>query len=241
MYKIGSLFSGIGGFELGLERALNATTAWQVEIDPYCRSILKKHWPSSKIYEDVKDVGAHNLEPVDIICGGFPCQDISTAGKQKGLKGEKSSLWFEMHRIISELRPQIAIIENTANIINRGGAELLCSLAQIGYAAEWITISARMFGAPHLRKRCFFVTYPYSIYAQIQAKGQLSTEQKSRSISEIRQIRLSREIKPTICFNDNGVSNRISRLKAIGNSIVPQCSEYIGRCIANSGVLDVLD
>ena len=120
MYKIGSLFSGIGGFELGLERAIPAETIWQVEQDKFCQRILKKHWPKAKIYNDVRNITKDNVEPVDILCGGFPCQDISIAGKTKGLKGEKSGLWWEMWRIISELRPRIAVLENVANILRLG-------------------------------------------------------------------------------------------------------------------------
>ena len=109
MIRIGSLFAGIGGFELGLERAISGSeTIWQVEREPFCQKVLKKHWPNATIYDDVRTVGSHNLESVDILCGGFPCQDISTAGKGKGLEGEKSGLWFEMLRIISELRPRVA-------------------------------------------------------------------------------------------------------------------------------------
>ena len=100
--KIGSLFSGIGGLELGLEWAGVGHTVWQVERDPFCRSILARHWPSAARFDDVRTVGAHNLEPVDVICGGFPCQDISYAGKGLGLAGERSGLWYEFARIIGE-------------------------------------------------------------------------------------------------------------------------------------------
>ena len=104
--KIGSLFAGIGGFELGIERAIpGSETIWQVEQNKYCQSILQKHWPNAKIYDDVRNITKHNVEPVDILIGGFPCQSISVAGKQEGLENEeKSGLYWEFHRIISELR-----------------------------------------------------------------------------------------------------------------------------------------
>ena len=161
MITIGSLFSGIGGFELGLERAIpNSKTIWQVEQNKYCHTILSKHWPDAKIYNDVRDITKDNVSPVDILCGGFPCQDISIAGKKGGIHAEKSGLWWEMLRIIGELRPRVAVLENVPNIIRLGGLDVLGSLASIGYNAEWTIISARMFGAPHLRKRWFCVCYP---------------------------------------------------------------------------------
>ena len=162
--KIGSLFAGIGGFELGIERAIpGAETIWQVEQNKYCQSILKKHWPNATIYDDVRNITKHNVEPVDILIGGFPCQSISVAGKQEGLENEeKSGLWWEFHRIISELRPSIVIMENVANVLRLGGRDVVGSLAKIGYNAEWTIISARQFGAPHLRKRWFCVAYSES-------------------------------------------------------------------------------
>ena len=101
---VGSLFAGIGGFDLGLERA-GFDIRWQVEIDPFCRAVLAKHWPQVKRYEDVRTVGAHNLERVDVVCGGFPCQDISDAGLRAGIDGKRSGLWSEMARLTGELRP----------------------------------------------------------------------------------------------------------------------------------------
>jgi len=159
MLTIGSLFSGIGGLELGLERAGLGPVKWQVEIDDYAIKVLKKHWPDVKRYRDVKEVGKHNLEPVDLICGGFPCQDVSVAGKRAGIKeGTRSGLWFEMHRIIGELRPRYALIENVPGLVSTGGLEsVLCDLAEIGYDAEWMYLSATEVGAPHLRKRIFIL------------------------------------------------------------------------------------
>ena len=153
---VGSLFSGIGGFDLGVERA-GCRVAWQVEIDPWCRNILAKHWPDLPRYEDVLEVGAHNLDPVDWIVGGFPCQDISTSGRQDGLEGARSGLWWEFHRIIGELRPQIVIVENVANLLHLGIESVLGSLADLGYDAEWDIISAADIGARHIRKRIWIV------------------------------------------------------------------------------------
>src|SRR5438309_1442418 len=129
----GSLFAGIGGFDLGFERA-GIETVWQVEIDPFCRKVLEKHWPNVRRFEDVRKCGAHNLERVDIVTGGFPCQDVSAANTEgEGLDGDRSGLWFEYQRIISELRPAIAVVENVANLLNRGIERILGGLAEIGY------------------------------------------------------------------------------------------------------------
>src|ERR1700678_1941479 len=113
----GSLFSGIGGFDLGFERA-GIKNVWQVEIDPYCQRVLAKQFPDAERFDDVRTVGRHNLKPVDIISGGFPCQDISTAGKRAGIaEGTRSGLWSEYARIIGELRPRFVVVENVAALL----------------------------------------------------------------------------------------------------------------------------
>ena len=304
MITIGSLFSGIGGFELGLERAIpNSKTIWQVEQNKYCHTILSKHWPGAKIYDDVRDITKDNVSPVDILCGGFPCQDISIAGKKGGIHAEKSGLWWEMLRIIGELRPRIAVLENVPNIIRLGGLDVLGSLASIGYNAEWTIISARMFGAPHLRKRWFCVCYPADTdtdsefgqsdndsslegtsadsisfgcrqtidrrIAQIDRQRREIFERRSpiqestNSTSTQRERdrlpgRLSKkqsdsdrslhrtgyrywektEAVSPLCDVDDGIPHRLARLRALGNAIVPQCSEWIGEQIVKSGLLE---
>lgn len=295
MVKIGSAFSGIGGFELGLERAIpNSKTVWQIEQNPFCQKILRKHWPDANIYDDVREVGAHNLEPVDIFCAGFPCQDISVAGKGEGLDGKKSGLWWECFRVISELRPRIIVLENVSAITFRGGREVVGSLTSIGYDTEWTVISARMFGAPHIRKRWFLVGYATDTYdrsktTEVQAgrsehvvcdtggwNNVTHTNSKSKpdsthdektlegpitdTISKRTQVQIEgeqssiplsgskgtkngnnywRENVPQspVCRVDDGIPNRMDRLRALGNAIVPQCSEYIGKCIVGSGLL----
>lgn len=246
MYKIGSLFSGIGGFELGLERAIPAETIWQVEQNKFCQSILKKHWPKAKIYDDVRNITKDNVEPVDILCGGFPCQSISLAGKQEGLENEeKSGLWWEMWRIISELRPRIIVLENVANILRLGGREVVGSLAQIRYSAEWTTIRASDFGAPHRRERWFCVAYPNSARFKKQSANAISTHWKTSNMHKHGSWKDKRSpsywkegaIESPLCSVDDGISQRVARLKALGNAIVPQCSEWIGEQIWKSGIL----
>ena len=159
MKRIGSLFSGIGGLELGLEWAGVGHTDWQVERDPFCRSVLERHWPNAKRFDDVHTVGAHNLEPVDVICGGFPCQDISYAGKGLGLAGERSGLWYEFARIVGEMGPRFVVVENVAALLSRGIGDVLGTLSDLGYDAQWRTLRASDVGAPHRRERIFVVAY----------------------------------------------------------------------------------
>src|SRR5690606_18615786 len=155
---VGSLFAGIGGIDLGLERA-GMQVRWQVEIDDYCRRVLAKHWPEVTRYADIRDVGAHNLEPVDLIAGGFPCQDISFAGKGAGINGERSGLWREFARVVRELRPRYVLVENSSALTFRGLGDVLADLAVLGYDAEWSVLSACALGAPHTRERLFVVAY----------------------------------------------------------------------------------
>lgn len=156
---MGSLFAGIGGFDLGFERA-GFKTSWQVEIDPYCQKVLAKNFPEAERFGDIRECGSHNLKPVDVICGGFPCQDISNAGLRAGIEGERSGLWKEYARIIRELRPKYVVVENVAALLGRGMGVVLGDLAEIGYDAEWQIISAADMGALHLRERVWIVSYP---------------------------------------------------------------------------------
>lgn len=165
--NVGSLFAGIGGFDLGLERA-GMRVSWQVELDPYCRAVLARHFPEAERFEDVREVGAGSLAPVDLICGGFPCQDLSAAGRGAGLDGARSGLWADFARIVRELRPRYVVVENVPALLTGKGkrwdrapvGRVLGDLAEAGYDAEWACLSAREFGAPHLRKRIWLVAYP---------------------------------------------------------------------------------
>lgn len=155
---IGSLFSGIGGLELGLERAGLGPVKWQVEIDPFCRSVLAKHWPEVKRYEDVRSVGGE-LEPVDIICGGFPCQDVSSAGKRAGLAGARSGLWREYARIVASVRPRWVVVENVASGAKLWIDAVRSELERLGYESLPVPLAAADVGAPHLRRRIFLVAH----------------------------------------------------------------------------------
>lgn len=168
------LFSGIGGFSLGLERAGMRTVAF-CECEPYPRAVLAKHWPSVPCHDDVRTLTASRLAAdgitVDVICGGFPCQDISVAGKGAGLAGARSGLWREFFRLISELRPRFVIVENVSALLGRGLDQVLGDLASIGYDAEWHCIPASYVGAPHRRDRIWIVAYPCSTGGRADAAG----------------------------------------------------------------------
>ena len=156
----GSLFAGIGGLDLGLERA-GMRCAWQVEIDPFCRKVLEKPWPDVARYGDVRNCGRHNLKPVDLICGGFPCQDVSIAGRREGLAGERSGLWFEFYRVLKELKPRWVVIENVPGLLSSNGgrdfATILRGLAQLRYGVCWRILDAQYFGVAQRRRRVFVV------------------------------------------------------------------------------------
>lgn len=246
MLTVGSLFSGIGGLELGLEWAGLGPVKWQVEIDPYCRKVLAKHWPDATRYEDIRDVGKHNLEPVDLICGGFPCQDISYAGKGLGLSGERSGLWYEYARIVGEMGPRYVVVENVAALLNRGLPEVLGTLASCGYDAEWDIIPAGGVGFPHLRERVMLVAYPTSVRRIVQndkTAGIFSRKCVSHQIEPRHRWKcedgghcmesVGWSVEPAICGSDDGIPPELAKceLKALGNSVVPLVSRVVGEMI----------
>lgn len=157
----GSLFAGIGGLDLGFER-LGMECKWQVEIEPYAIKVLEKHWPNVHREKDINECSKENLERVDVIAGGFPCQDISYAGRGAGLDGERSGLFFEAIRLVRELQPRAIVLENVAGLLTRGMDRVLGTLAEVGYDAEWHCIPAAAVGAPHIRDRVFILGYANS-------------------------------------------------------------------------------
>lgn len=160
---VGSLFSGVGLLDFGLEQA-GMETIWQVEYDDWCREVaLPQNFPDTEKFNDVRTVGKHNLRAVDVICGGFPCQDLSIANKHgENLQGAKSGLWSEMFRVICELRPKYIVIENVSKLVVSGLEQILCAIASIGYDAEWKVLSSVEFKLFNPRKRLFVVAYPQS-------------------------------------------------------------------------------
>jgi DNA (cytosine-5)-methyltransferase 1 len=237
---VGSLFAGIGGFDLGFERA-GFEVKWQVEIDPFCRAVLAKHWPDVRRYEDVRTVGAE-LERVDVLCGGFPCQDVSSAGPRIGISGERSGLWGEFHRVICELRPRYVVVENTEGLLARGLDRVLGDLAGSGYDAEWACIQAADLGAPHERERLFLVAYPDAVNGQARVGMR---DAKARTVfagnypQRLALWLASAGLAPRV---DDGLPtplDRRLRTEVVGNSIVPQIAEWIARRILEAEAVKV--
>lgn len=153
--RVLDIFSGIGGFSLGLQRAGHTTIAF-CECEDYAQAVLRKNFPDVPIFDDVRTLTADTFaEPIDIICGGFPCQDISIAGKNAGIDGERSGLWKQFKRLIDETRPKYALIENVDAILGRGLSVVLADLASIGYDATWATLDSKYFGLPQRRRRTY--------------------------------------------------------------------------------------
>ena len=231
------LFSGIGGFSLGLERAGMRTVAF-CEIEPYCRAVLRKHWPDVPIFEDVRKLTAADVPGVDVICGGFPCQDISVAGHQKGIEGERSGLWSEYSRLICEIRPRYIIVENVANLLGRGLSRVIGDLAASGYDTEWHCIQAAAVGLPHFRDRVWILAYPVaSRQDAVLAEIRQSCEASARENRQRFQLCGTRSggtrwiPDDVVCSVVDGISEHLDGLAAAGNAVVPQIPEIIGRAI----------
>ena len=248
------LFHGIGGFALGAYWAgMKFENHYCSDIEPYLVELYKKRFPDNIQLGDIREIDCEKLmadtdkrrkkssvqtrgneseksSRTDwIITGGFPCQDISVAGKGTGIRGSRSGLWFEMWRIIRDLRPRFAIMENVGALTFRGLTDVLGSLAEIGYDAEWQDIRAEDMGAPHRRERIWIVAYPASFSCNSR------NENKSRQ-KEIQEKRSSGDkggwtVEPTVGRLAHGIPGRVDRLKGLGNSIVPQIAELLFRQI----------
>jgi len=271
------LFSGIGGFSLAAEWVWGdeLEIVGFCEIEKYCQKVLQKNFTGVPIHEDITELDGNDFKDIDLITGGFPCQDISIAGKGEGITGKRSGLWFEMHRIIREVRPRYALIENVPMLTIRGGTRVIADLAKIGYDAEWTIIGADDVGAWHRRKRIWIVAYPECLgqsersdikridierktsnksikcyKTQPIAKNVPDTDSK-RSQGLVKRSQESRGYEQPIRFRSrarqrswwnaepdvgrvaNGISNRVDRLKGLGNAIVPQVAYEIMKRIKN--------
>lgn len=249
--RVGSLFSGIGGLELGLERA-GMQTVFQVEIDDYAQRVLAKHWPDVPRFRDVREVGVHNLPECDVLCGGFPCQDISTAGRMAGIEdGTRSGLWREFARIIRELRPSYVIVENVSALLSDGLGRVLGDLAEGGYSSEWDCFPASAFGAHQQRDRVFLVANSPSN----RLEGGGISEKRASALADVGgggqnvavghtdmvEHRILQPIprhhkwpaEPGVRRVADGISDRMvgSRLKVLGNAVCPIVAEFVGRCV----------
>ena len=287
--KILDAFAGIGGFSYAAERLVGGYKTKQfIEINEYCQSVLKKNFPNIPIHDDIKTFKAKRGE-YDLLTAGFPCQDLSVAGQQRGIgEGTRSGLFYEVIRLIREIRPKFVLLENVRNLLSHKGGEtfqeVLFQIAKSGYSAEWSVVSAKDVGACHRRERIWIIAYPNSEYedrtkSTIQARretfigdttsdtngngsftaervrvdGQTdtSTQERENEVSQSKGSSKSRgsEIiqrfteykwepqesrlnpywkgyisQPTLRRGDDGLSNRVLRLKSLGNSIVPACA-----------------
>ena len=268
MLTVGSLFSGIGGLDLGLERA-GMKVIWQSEIDKYANRVLAKHWPEVPNHGNIKEIDWGRVERPDVICGGYPCQPFSQAGIRKGTDDPRH-LWPWVRDAIGALRPRYAILENVRGHLTLGGTTVIGELAEIGYDAEWRVVSAAGLGAPHRRDRIIIVAYPHGRRSQVPLEREQSSKQLFGSHGPKWQIgnlanapsSASRDTQShdlcTVygqasklreqnrnCRPDNdrwetepdvgrvayGVPNRVDRLRGLGNAVVPQVAEYIGRLV----------
>jgi len=259
-------FSGIGGFSYAAERLVGGFTTTQfIEIDPYCRRVLHRHWPGVPIHDDVCTFTAAPAT-YDVLTAGFPCQDLSSAGKQEGLAGKRSGLFYEVIRLARELHPRFVVFENVANLVSHQNGEtfqeVLYQIARAGFDAEWAVVSARDVGACHLRKRVWIVAY-----AKSEQRDELRPEHASqapepepgngdcsdaahadnagpqgrrpqcelgasglqeqvvwRSCNRLSSDWRSYLSEPVLCRGDDGLSNRVDRLRALGNAVVPHAA-----------------
>lgn len=246
--RVGSLFSGIGGLELGLERA-GMRTVFQVEIDDYARRVLAKHWPHVPRFTDVREVTASTLPTCDVLCGGFPCQDISDSGPKAGIEGARSGLWGEFARLIREIRPRYVVVENVAALLRRGLGRVLGDLSSCGYDAEWDCLPTGALGGPVIRDRTFLVAFANGVRLDergIPTEGGEPVANAHWGVSALAggsaNMEEHRILRP---FQKNGgwppeprvrrvasrLPSQVDRLRTIGNAVSPVVAEHVGRCV----------
>lgn len=238
--KVLDLFSGIGGFSLGLERTGRFETCAFCEIEDYPRKVLKHHWPNVPLFRDVRDLKGEDVGTVDVITGGFPCQDLSATGQMRGIgEDTRSGLFREMLRLASETDRPFILFENVNRLLS-GPSEkkgewfnnFLWSLAEVGYDAEWFCLSAASVGAPHLRERLWVVAYPNETQLE---RGGISR----RVYEEHTNFGNScwGKDKPGVVRTLNGVPSQMDRLGCLGNAVVPEIPFIIGKALVSSGAM----
>lgn len=269
--KVLDLFSGIGGFSLGLERTGGFETVAFCEIEEFPRKVLAKHWPDVPCFPDVTKLRGSDVGTVDVICGGFPCQDISLAGLGAGLDGARSGLWSEFARLVGELRPKFVLVENVAALLGRGLDRVLRDLASFGYNAEWHCIPASAVGAPHKRDRLWIIAYSNQDRSEerehVSRIGQEAARSEQIGVATygvpspaivadahegeralggqagrmgwlIKSVQRDRDWKvtaePVLGRGADGIPYRVDRCGALGNAVVPQIPELIGRAILDA-------
>jgi DNA (cytosine-5)-methyltransferase 1 len=234
--KFGSLFSGIGAFDLGFVWA-GWEPVFQVEVDKFCRDILDIRFPDTEKFGDIKKVGIDDYwrlykeSKIEALVGGFPCQPVSLAGRQRALRDERW-LWPQFRRFIIQLRPRYVVIENVYGLLHRGGVDILRDLAEGGYDAEWQTIKASAFGADHKRERVFIIAYPKGIGVErVWPEGVEIPQRFFEKELSVRDSNGQWKVEPDVRRVDDGVAYRVDRLKSLGNSVMPQIGYWLGALI----------
>jgi DNA (cytosine-5)-methyltransferase 1 len=267
-----SLFSGIGGLDLGLERA-GMTVVGQVEIDPWCQRVLAKHWPEVPRYDDVRTAAEWwgDRPAPDLVAGGFPCQPVSEAG-EKLAQADSRWLWPAFANVVRDLRPRYVLVENVPGLLRRGMGDVLGELASIGYDAEWDCVPAVFVGAPHIHERVFIVAYPAcggrddtrlhrgrtwsgsgagtplagesggsrgdvadAERDGLERPGQSALTRQDATVLRRRPPEPGRWApEPAVGRVADGVPARVDRLRGLGNAVVPQVGEYVGRMITEA-------
>jgi DNA (cytosine-5)-methyltransferase 1 len=233
MLRVLDLFSGIGGFSLGLEATGGFRTAAFCECDPYARRVLAKHWPEVKRYNDVRTLTAARLAAdgiaVEVVAGGFPCQDISAAGAGAGLDGERSGLWREMRRIIGECRPRWVIAENVPRLRTLGADEVLGDLETLGYAVWPCVVGAVHAGAPHNRRRVWIVAHADGAGLAQRQPGDAGGARPHGGPDALRSDWW--HVEPALGRMAHGVPDRVDRVRCLGNAVVPAVVNAFGRAV----------
>lgn len=241
--KVLDLFSGIGGFSLGLEWAGMSTVA-MCEKDPYCRKILAKHWPDLTIHDDIRNLdGKRYAESIDLVCGGFPCQPFSVAGKRKGTDDDRH-LWPEMLRVIQESRPRWVIGENVFGFVNMALDDVQADLEREHYEVRKFVLPAVAVDAKHRRDRIILVAYPNNTGVQGSSQqgsdGEVGAQPNDQHTERLGRggVRVSNprreaewEPEPNVGRVAHGIPNRVDRLKGLGNAVLPQIIQELGEII----------
>jgi len=251
--RVLDLFSGIGGFALGLRAAGGFKTVAYCEIEPFCQEVLQARMrdgslDTAPICTDIRKLDGKPLRGrVEMVCGGFPCQDISEAGLRAGIDGERSGLWREMARLVCEIRPRFVFVENVSDLLVRGMHRVLGDLASLGFHAEWRVLPACGVGAPHCRERVWIVAYP-SEQSGIHESwyGNLLSLSDGGSLrSPWHSPRWPAAPHPELCRVDDGIPRRVDRHESLGNAVVPLVIRWIGQrimkatsAVTRKGVID---
>jgi len=252
MLTFGSLFSGIGGIDLGLERA-GMTCVWQSEIEPYACRVLKKHWPAIPNLGDIRDIDWTTVPRTDVVAGGYPCQPFSLIGRRRG-EHDPRHLWPMFADCIRMVRPRYAILENVAGHLTLGFGDVQTDLATLGYDTEWDCIPAAAVGAPHHRDRVFIIatrrdlvdtntndgrTFVGTIETRRQGHSENGSQRESLvgrfsergALAHRRSLHTYWQVEPGVGRVVDGIPHRMDRLRGLGNAVVPQVAEHIGRII----------